>query len=107
MATWIQTVVPIALQRRVGKQNELSQIHYREVIHDEKHRRGTRRPGTAGRAGLPVRPARRAYERLRERAPSNRMRLVGGAEAWWVSGHEAGRAILAGRLPGLAARGVG
>ena len=35
------------------------------------------------------------YEQLREQAPINRIRLVSGAEAWWVSGHEEGRAILA------------
>ncbi|MDR8412523.1 cytochrome P450 [Nonomuraea sp. 3-1Str] len=37
------------------------------------------------------------YERLRERAPISKVRLVNGGEAWWVSGYEAGRAILADR----------
>ncbi|TDD14252.1 cytochrome P450 [Nonomuraea diastatica] len=34
------------------------------------------------------------YEWLREQAPISRVRLVSGTEAWWVSGHAAGRAIL-------------
>ncbi|HEY3686047.1 MAG TPA: cytochrome P450 [Streptosporangiaceae bacterium] len=37
------------------------------------------------------------YARLREQAPINRVRMAGGAEAWCVSGHEEGRAILADR----------
>jgi cytochrome P450 len=37
------------------------------------------------------------YARLREQAPINRVRLVSGAEAWCVSGHEEGRAVLADR----------
>ncbi|MEW9552414.1 cytochrome P450 [Nonomuraea sp. NPDC050783] len=36
-----------------------------------------------------------AYERLREQAPISKVRLAGGGEAWWVSGHEEGRAVLA------------
>ncbi|RVX47684.1 cytochrome P450 [Nonomuraea polychroma] len=35
------------------------------------------------------------YERLREQAPISRIRLTSGGKAWWVSGHEEGRAILA------------
>ncbi|MGN9844261.1 cytochrome P450 [Nonomuraea sp. H19] len=35
------------------------------------------------------------YERLREQAPISKVRLVSGGEAWWVSGHEEGRAVLA------------
>ncbi|WP_431915624.1 cytochrome P450 [Nonomuraea jabiensis] len=35
------------------------------------------------------------YERLREQAPISKIRLTGGTEAWWVSGHEEGRAVLA------------
>jgi cytochrome P450 len=37
------------------------------------------------------------YERLREQAPISKVRLVSGAEVWWVSGHGEGRAILADR----------
>ncbi|MET7464811.1 cytochrome P450 [Nonomuraea sp. NPDC005501] len=37
------------------------------------------------------------YERLRERAPISKVRLVNGGEAWWVAGYEEGRAILADR----------
>ncbi|NUW46602.1 cytochrome P450 [Nonomuraea rhodomycinica] len=37
------------------------------------------------------------YERLRERAPISRVRLMGGAEGWLVSGHEEARAVLADR----------
>ncbi|MFI9848575.1 cytochrome P450 [Nonomuraea sp. NPDC051941] len=44
--------------------------------------------------GCPFTPPA-AYERLREKAPINRIHLVSGGEAWWVSGHEEGRAILA------------
>ncbi|MEV0821622.1 hypothetical protein [Nonomuraea rubra] len=36
-----------------------------------------------------------AYEQLREQAPIVKIRLKSGGEAWWVSGHEAARAILA------------
>lgn len=57
--------------------------------------------GTGGLTGpeLPVRrdcpfspPA--AHQRLRERAPINRVRLASGGEAWWVSGYEEARAVL-------------
>jgi cytochrome P450 len=44
--------------------------------------------------GCPFAPPA-AYERLREQAPINKIRLSSGGEAWWVSGHEEGRAILA------------
>ena len=37
------------------------------------------------------------YAQLREQAPISKVRLVGGAEAWWVTRHEEGRAILADR----------
>ncbi|MFD1546683.1 cytochrome P450 [Nonomuraea guangzhouensis] len=46
------------------------------------------------RRGCPFAPPAE-YERLREQAPISKVRLVSGAEAWWVSGHEEGRAILA------------
>ncbi|KAB8181855.1 cytochrome P450 [Nonomuraea phyllanthi] len=36
-----------------------------------------------------------AYEQLREQAPINRIRLKSGGEAWWVSGHEEARTVLA------------
>ncbi|MDF5755129.1 cytochrome P450 [Spongiactinospora sp. TRM90649] len=36
-----------------------------------------------------------AYDRLRERAPVNRINLTSGGEAWFVSGYEEGRAVLA------------
>ncbi|HEY3684127.1 MAG TPA: cytochrome P450 [Streptosporangiaceae bacterium] len=59
---------------------------------------------TGERAGLELPVTRgcpfaapEGYERLREQAPINRVRLVGGAEAWCVSGHEEGRAVLADR----------
>ncbi|MCL2582258.1 MAG: cytochrome P450 [Streptosporangiales bacterium] len=35
------------------------------------------------------------YARLRERAPVSKVRLPGGEQAWWVSGYEEGRAVLA------------
>src|ERR1700756_796030 len=35
------------------------------------------------------------YAQLREQAPISKVSLMGGAEAWWVSGYEEGRAILA------------
>lgn len=35
------------------------------------------------------------YERLRARAPISKIRLAGGGEAWWVSGHDQARAVLA------------
>jgi cytochrome P450 len=35
------------------------------------------------------------YERLREQAPISKVRLTSGGEAWWVSGHEEARAVLA------------
>ncbi|MEV6227527.1 cytochrome P450 [Saccharopolyspora shandongensis] len=44
--------------------------------------------------GCPFSPPT-AYERLREQAPINKVRLTSGGEAWWVSGHEEGRAVLA------------
>ncbi|MGW3347380.1 cytochrome P450 [Nonomuraea rubra] len=36
-----------------------------------------------------------AYEQLREQAPIVKIRLRSGGEAWWVSGHEAARTVLA------------
>lgn len=44
--------------------------------------------------GCPFAPPA-TYERLREQAPITRVRLTSGAAAWWVSGHEEGRAVLA------------
>lgn len=44
--------------------------------------------------GCPFAPPA-AYELLRARAPITRIRLAGGGEAWWVSGHEEARAVLA------------
>jgi cytochrome P450 len=35
------------------------------------------------------------YAQLREQAPISKVRLASGDEAWWVSGYEEGRAILA------------
>jgi cytochrome P450 len=35
------------------------------------------------------------YAQLREQAPISKVRLASGMEAWWVSGYEEGRAILA------------
>ncbi|GII96188.1 cytochrome P450 [Sinosporangium siamense] len=43
--------------------------------------------------GCPFAPPS-AYERLREQAPINKIHLTSGGEAWWVSGHEEGRAVL-------------
>ena len=43
--------------------------------------------------GCPFAPPA-AYERLRERAPINKVRLTSGGEAWWVAGHEEARAVL-------------
>ena len=37
------------------------------------------------------------YAQLRERAPISKVRLVSGMQAWWASGYEEGRAILADR----------
>ncbi|MEV0353337.1 cytochrome P450 [Nonomuraea sp. NPDC050680] len=44
--------------------------------------------------GCPFAPPA-AYERLREQAPISKIRMTSGGEAWWVSGHEQARAILA------------
>ncbi|MFD9941174.1 cytochrome P450 [Nonomuraea sp. NPDC059023] len=44
--------------------------------------------------GCPFAPPT-AYERLREQAPISKVRLTSGGQAWWVSGHEEGRAVLA------------
>jgi cytochrome P450 len=44
--------------------------------------------------GCPFAPPA-AYEQLREQAPINKIRMTSGGEAWWVSGHEEGRAVLA------------
>jgi cytochrome P450 len=44
--------------------------------------------------GCPFAPPT-AYEQLREQAPINKVRLNSGGEAWWVSGYEESRAILA------------
>jgi cytochrome P450 len=43
--------------------------------------------------GCPFAP-HATYERLREQAPINKVRLTSGGEAWLVSGHEEGRAVL-------------
>jgi cytochrome P450 len=37
------------------------------------------------------------YTRIREQSPINKVRLVSGTEAWWVSGYAEGRSILADR----------
>jgi cytochrome P450 len=37
------------------------------------------------------------YAQLHEQAPIGKVRLMGGGEAWWVTGYEEGRAILADR----------
>ncbi|SEG82421.1 Cytochrome P450 [Nonomuraea solani] len=44
--------------------------------------------------GCPFAPPA-AYEQLREQAPISKVRLTSGGEAWWVSGHEEARAVLA------------
>ncbi|GAA4928648.1 cytochrome P450 [Nonomuraea thailandensis] len=44
--------------------------------------------------GCPFAPPA-VYDRLREQAPVSRIRLAGGGEAWWVSGHEEARTVLA------------
>ncbi|MFI6538689.1 cytochrome P450 [Nonomuraea sp. NPDC050547] len=44
--------------------------------------------------GCPFAPPT-AYERLREQAPISKVRLTSGGQAWWVSGHEEARAVLA------------
>ncbi|MCF6472757.1 cytochrome P450 [Nonomuraea sp. MG754425] len=44
--------------------------------------------------GCPFAPPA-AYDRLREQAPISKVRLTSGGEAWWVSGHEQARAVLA------------
>ncbi|MEV1005362.1 cytochrome P450 [Nonomuraea sp. NPDC050202] len=44
--------------------------------------------------GCPFTPPA-AYERLREQAPISKVRLISGTVAWWVSGHEEARAVLA------------
>ncbi|MEV4896993.1 cytochrome P450 [Nonomuraea sp. NPDC055795] len=44
--------------------------------------------------GCPFAPPT-AYERLREQAPISKVSLTSGGQAWWVSGYEEGRAVLA------------
>ncbi|MEV0391372.1 cytochrome P450 [Nonomuraea sp. NPDC050643] len=44
--------------------------------------------------GCPFAPPA-AYERLREQAPISKVRLTSGGQAWWVSGHEEARTVLA------------
>lgn len=45
------------------------------------------------RRGCPFAPPEE-YERLREQAPVSKVRMAGGTEVWWVSGHAEARAVL-------------